>query len=172
MSKKYNQGVADANRRRTKHGHATRDKGTTKMYARWISIKGRCLNPNAQNYHRYGGRGVTICQEWVDSFESFYRDVGDPPSDKHSLDRIDNNKGYEPSNVRWATKREQSNNTISNIWIEHDGKHMTWSQWAEYLKVPYDLIMSRKRRGETIEQILQPRKNKVRSDSGIKRKEK
>lgn len=160
MSKPYNQGVADANRRRTKHGHATRDKGATAMYARWIGIKKRCLNPNAQHYERYGGRGVTVCSEWVDSFEVFYRDVGDPPSSKHTLDRIDNNKGYEKGNVRWATRKEQSNNISTNVWIEHDGKRMTWSQWADYLDVPYHLLMARVASGGDIKEILQPRKNR------------
>ena len=164
MSKRYNQGVADANRRRTKHGHATRDEGTSRMYQTWLSMKARCLNPSHQSYARYGGRGVTVCEKWVNSFESFYRDVGDPPSLKHTLDRIDNDRGYEPSNVRWATRKEQSNNISTNVWVEYDGKRMTWAQWADYLDVPYSLLMARVRKRRPIEEILKPRQNRKYSE--------
>jgi hypothetical protein len=166
MDKKYNQGVADSNRRRTKHGNATRDTGITKLYQAWIGIKSRCLNPNHEHYHRYGGRGITICKTWSDDFATFQNDVGSPPSSKHTIDRIDNDKGYEVGNVRWATRKEQSNNISSNVWVEFDGMRKTWAQWAEHFNVPYDLIMSRVRRKLPIEKILQPRLNKVRSDSG------
>ena len=164
MTKPYNQGVAESNRRRTKHGNASRDRGTTSMYRRWNGIKSRCRNSNHPHYDRYGGRGITVCDEWADSFEVFYRDVGDPPSSKHTLDRINNNKGYEKGNVRWATRKEQSNNTSANVWVEHDGKRMTWSQWADYLDVPYDLLMARVRKREPVEEILKQRKNKKRGE--------
>lgn len=80
----------------------------TPEYNTWKSIKSRCLNPNSTGYEYYGGRGITICDRWRDSFESFLADVGRRPSAKHSIDRYpDNNGNYEPGNVRWATASEQ-----------------------------------------------------------------
>ena len=70
----------------------------------------RCLNPNRDDWPDYGGRGITVCTEWRESFEAFLAHVGRKPSPRHSLDRIENNRGYEPGNVRWATPREQANN--------------------------------------------------------------
>lgn len=70
----------------------------------------RCMNPLNKNYKDYGGRGIKVCNEWMESFESFISDVGYRPSESHSLDRIDNDGNYEPGNVRWATVLEQANN--------------------------------------------------------------
>lgn len=155
MEKKYNQGVADANRRRATHGHASNGK-RSKVYGTWVDMKQRCLNPNITQYARYGGRGITVCKKWVDSFEAFYKDVGEPPTTKHTLDRIDNEKGYEPKNVRWATRKEQSNNISTNVWVTYDGKCMTWAQWAEHLGISYNCLMTRKKKGYSVEKILLP----------------
>ena len=82
----------------------------TKEYTAWVSMKQRCYNPNNIIYHRYGGRGIKICERWLNSFEAFYEDVGPAPSSEHSIDRIDNNGNYEPSNVKWSTQFEQAHN--------------------------------------------------------------
>lgn len=82
----------------------------TPEYKVWCGIKRRCLNENDPSYANYGGRGVTICDEWLHSFKAFYDYIGKRPSAFYSIDRIDNNKGYEPNNVRWATKQQQSIN--------------------------------------------------------------
>lgn len=83
--------------------------GTT-IYKKWKNIKGRCFNPNTSNYKWYGGRGITMCDEWKNDFVSFYKDVGDIPFEGAELDRIDNNGNYEPNNVRWVDHKINSNN--------------------------------------------------------------
>lgn len=83
---------------------------STPEYGSWLAMKDRCLNPRSSNYPNWGGRGIKIHPPWVGDFMTFYQDVGPRPSPSHSLDRIDNEKGYEPGNVRWATKKQQSDN--------------------------------------------------------------
>lgn len=85
------------------------------MKGRWNGIKQRCYNPNIPGYHRYGGRGITVCDEWLESFENFLRDMGFPPSDKHTLDRRDNDLGYSKDNCRWATVQEQNKNKTQHF---------------------------------------------------------
>jgi len=89
-----------------KHG-----KSRSKIYAAWVAIINRCYNKKYYAFHRYGGRGIFMCDKWRLSFESFYIDMGDPPTVNHSIDRIDNNKGYYKENCRWATKKQQALNT-------------------------------------------------------------
>ncbi len=84
-------------------------------YSSWCAMKARCLNPNTTRFEQWGGRGIKICPQWVNSFENFYADVGPRPTPKHSIDRIDNDGNYEPGNVRWATPKEQNNNKRTNL---------------------------------------------------------
>ena len=91
------------------HGCGTRGK-ITPEYNSWAQMKTRCLNPNDKRYSDWGGRGITVCKEWIESFESFLAHIGNKPSQKHSIDLIDNNGNYEPGNVRWATAKEQAQN--------------------------------------------------------------
>lgn len=87
----------------------------TPEYTAWASMKTRCLNSKIRNWHRYGGRGISVCPEWINDFEAFRACVGPRPSAQHSLDRYPNNDGnYEPGNVRWATPKEQQNNRGNN----------------------------------------------------------
>lgn len=99
-------------------------------YSVWTDIKSRCHNKNSTSYPRYGGRGISVCQRWRDSFETFLGDMGKRPSSDHSIDRIDNNRDYCPSNCRWATRGEQANNKRNNIYITINGDTRSMSQWA------------------------------------------
>lgn len=132
----------------------------TKEWKAWASIKDRCLNPNVKGYENYGGRGITMHPAWINSFESFYEHIGDAPSKKHSVDRIDNSRGYEPGNVRWATVKEQGNNRRTNVVIEFQGKSLTIAQWSEELGVPEQLLYWRQKMGWTTERMLTRRSNR------------
>lgn len=98
--------------------------GMTKSatFKAWLEIKQRCYNPLNSSYKNYGERGITVCDRWLHSFENFLADMGERPTSKHSIDRIDVNGNYEPSNCRWATNKEQCNNRRNNVTIEYKGK--------------------------------------------------
>ena len=88
----------------------THGKKNTSEYRSWYGMKSRCYNPNNKRYKNYGGRGIEVCDRWKDSFENFYNDMGSKPSSKHSIDRIDNDRNYEPGNCKWSTATEQNRN--------------------------------------------------------------
>ena len=96
---------------RTKHGHTRNDGYMSPEYNSWLSMKARCSNPKSVGYEHYGGRGITVCERWRYSFTTFLGDMGPRPSLAHTLDRIDHNGNYEPSNCRWADRVTQSRNS-------------------------------------------------------------
>lgn len=100
------------------------------VYAAWCRLRGRCLNKNSKDYPDYGGRGITVCERWND-FTLFLADVGERPSPKHSIDRIDTNGNYEPGNCRWATPKIQSNNRRNIQRFDFRGESKTLTEWAE-----------------------------------------
>lgn len=116
----------------------------TRLFSIWSHIKDRCLNPNSDNYYNYGGRGIFVCQRWLDSFENFYNDMGEDYYNKAniygesniSIDRINNNDGYYKENCRWATKKEQLNNTRRNNIVNINGKEFTLMEAYNNFAVP------------------------------------
>lgn len=143
----------------TKHGHCGE-----KLYSVWQGIKRRCKNPNTKDYAIYGGRGIHICPEWDTSYSAFrewafqngYREG-------LSIDRIDTNGNYEPSNCRWATILEQSHNKRNNFNLTYEGKTMTESEWAREKGISLQTLYSRLTKcGYSVEDALSSEPLKVR----------
>jgi hypothetical protein len=125
----------------------------------WGLIKDRCTNQKSKAYNRYGGRGIEMCEEWRNSFVAFYEDMGRRPSARHSIDRIDNNKGYSPANCRWSVPVEQQNNRRDNRLLSYAGQVETASNWARILGVRPGLLIARINAGwETERAFLTPAK--------------
>lgn len=117
------------------------------MKTRWKAMLRRCTKPKDPSYRDYGGRGIKVHPAWQESLVSFLRDVGLPPTRKHSLDRTDNNGHYEPGNVRWALKAVQQNNRRCTRLITSEGRTLPMSQWAEELKVSRATLRYRVKKG-------------------------
>lgn len=122
----------------------THGKSGTKLHRTWKNIKQRCFNERHPRFCDYGGRGITMAEEWKNSFERFAADVGEPPTENHSLDREDNNKSYEPGNVRWATDLEQHRNRRISVHVNGDSlQEFCDTNKVDYQKA-YTLIVRRK----------------------------
>ena len=132
-------------------------------YSVWEGMKERCFNSACDAYPYYGGRGITVCARWRDNFQMFFDDVGPKPPGA-SIDRIDNDRGYEPGNVRWAPMSVQNLNRRNNIRIECYGKNQTISEWAEELGINFQTIRNRLARNLKPEEVL----SKCRFKSGRK----
>jgi hypothetical protein len=125
----------------------------TKTYSIWQGMTARCLRKTHTSYKSYGARGVTVCDEWL-SFEAFLSDMGECPSEGHSIDRIDNEKGYFKENCRWATTSDQANNRRSNTLIEYKGEVLTLSQWATRFGMTRWKISDRIKSGLPLEEVF------------------
>lgn len=120
----------------------------TRIYRIWMKMRRRCSDPSEDNYLRYGGRGITVCDEWRDSFAAF-RDwaIANGYADDLTIDRIDNDGNYEPSNCRWATRKTQQNNTRRNHYITANGLTLTVAEWSERTGIKYDTLQTRLKKG-------------------------
>lgn len=139
---------------------------TQKERGIWYGMKQRCLCKTHKDFRDYGGRGITMCDRWLASFESFVADMGPRPSAHHSIDRIDNDGGYTcgkcpqcvakgaPANCRWATQREQNRNTSTNMVIEFRGERRCLMEWAEVTGLGRSTIHARLRSGWSAERAL------------------
>lgn len=136
----------------TKHGHA-KEKQRSSLYNTWLSMKKRCSNPADSSYPHYGGRGIKVCDRWL-NFENFYRDMHPKPSPSHQINRINNNGNYEPSNVNWVTPAENSNNRRSSVILSWQGKTLTLAEWAIEVNLPYSALKQRYKKGWSIEKML------------------
>lgn len=106
-------------------------RSTTPEWHAWRNMLQRCSNPNAQAYHNYGARGLTVCKRW-EKFENFLADMG-PRPEGHTLERVNNEKGYKPSNCVWATPEQQNRNTRTSRWLTANGERMLLVDWARRL---------------------------------------
>lgn len=144
--------LVDRNRR---HG-----KRSSRLYHIWDNMKMRCSNPNHKAYKDYGGRGIKVCEEWYEDFETFYKwsiSTGyDENADfmKCTLDRIDTNGNYEPNNCRWVTMKEQCNNRRNNVFLEYKDKKHTVSEWAEIIGVNSTTLYHRIKKGWSAGEVL------------------
>lgn len=129
-------------------------------YSSWCHMKSRCKNPDNKDYPDYGARGIDVCDEWLESFDSFIRDMGVKPSINHSIDRIDNEKGYCKDNCRWATDWQQSRNKRSNIIIEFNGEAMILQDWADRIGISWVTLYERLQK-HPIEKALTSKKGEM-----------
>lgn len=133
----------------------THGQRNTRLYRIWSGMKSRCCNTNNSHYKNYGGRGVRICEEWLHNFVNFYDwALKNGYSDDLSIDRINNNGNYEPSNCRWVDPVVQGNNRRTNQILEFDGERKTVKEWSDEIGMPDQTIYKRLEAGWSVEEIL------------------
>ncbi len=126
-------------------------------YTTWKEMKRRCYNSRYREYHNYGGRGISICERWRESFVNFLKDIGPKPFSEATIDRIDNDGDYEPGNCRWATKLEQGQNTRKARMLTHNGKTMCLRAWARRLGITHRTLSVRIERGWPEDRVFAPK---------------
>ena len=126
------------------------------IYMTWQGMLDRCYNPNSEHYNSYGGRGISVCDRWFNDAGAFAEDMGEKPSKNHSIDRIDVNGNYEPSNCRWLDKRGQSLNRRTNVLVTINGETHPLKIWCERLGANYGTARSRRDRGLPQDQWFEP----------------
>lgn len=136
----------------------THGKSKTPEYAVWCRMIARCTNPTVSRYPRYGGRGIKVCERWA-AFENFLADMGEMPTRRHSLGRIDNDGDYCPENCRWETIAEQASNTSNNVRVTWNGREQTIAQWARELGISPNRLSQRLRSGIPLGEAISGRKN-------------
>lgn len=140
----------------TKHGQTRvgANRKVSKTYNTHQLMIRRCEKTQHPDYYLYGGRGIKVCDRWRNSFEAFHEDMGDPPSEKHSIDRIDSNGNYEPGNCRWATAIEQANNTRTARCYTYAGKTLSITRWAKELGIDRNTLTRRLNKGIPFEEAI------------------
>lgn len=153
MRRGYTQscGCLEAENRRTRN--ITHGMRHTSVYGSWRNMRSRCENPSLPRFEDYGGRGITVCKRWA-SFEAFYEDMGDPPTPKHSIERHDNDRGYEPDNCYWATIDVQTRNKRNNVNITFLGVTMCATDWAAWSGIKYASLLKRHQLRWPVEEML------------------
>ena len=135
---------------RTTHGEAY-----TRLYKIYRGIRNRCYNKNVRGYDNYGGRGIIVCDEWLDNYEVFREwALSNGYSDNLTIERRNNDGNYEPDNCRWATYAEQAKNKRNIVYLEKDGVRRTMREWSEIIGISYNNILSRRHKGWSDEKIL------------------
>lgn len=129
----------------------------TKEWRAWKHMKQRCIDPTHKSFPLYGGRGIGVCAAWM-RFSEFFRDMGPAPSAKHSIERVDNDRGYEPGNCRWATQAEQVRNTRRCKWIEYRGERLLRADLARRLGVNWKTMNYRLRRWSLERACTEPKR--------------
>jgi hypothetical protein len=143
----------------TTHGYSKKTNKRSE-YRSWQMMKSRCLNKNSPEFPNYGGRGITVCERWVNSFENFLEDMGDKPTVRHSIDRFPNKDGnYEPSNCRWATDLEQVKNRSYTVWVDYEGEIMTAADFKRKLGIKSQWVLTLLKR-MTVKEVADYYKNK------------
>lgn len=135
-----------------RHGHALKGRRSG-TYKSWRSMRKRCLTPSGSDYPAYGAKGISICSRW-DRFQNFLADMGERPEGM-SLERINNDGNYEPSNCKWATRREQARNRKHCRFLEYHGERKTLSEWAELRGMGAETLRFRLARGWPLEKALE-----------------
>lgn len=155
--------------RHFRHGYKTAGKYSPE-YSIWMNMRSRCGNPKNNRYVNYGARGIRVCDRWDADFLNFLADMGRRPSDQHSIDRIDNDGNYEPSNCKWSTRAEQCRNRTTSRFIEFQGQVKTLAEWAAENKLTTQTLHQRLKNGWDMNRALtQPVKALV-SKSGSEHK--
>lgn len=131
----------------------THQRTRTPEYYSWLKMRERCNLITNNRYQSHGARGIKVCTRWQESFTNFLEDMGERP-DRTSLERIDNNGNYEPSNCRWATAKDQARNRRSSLFITINGRKQTLAEWCEELNLNYNTVQSRRTYGWSIERAL------------------
>ena len=118
-------------------------KSKSPEYISWADIKSRCYNKKDKGFENYGDRGIVMCDEWLNSFSQFYADMGNRPSKKHTIDRINNNGNYDSKNCKWSTKKEQARNRRTSKLFTINGETKSLAEWAEISGINYQTIFQR-----------------------------
>jgi hypothetical protein len=138
-----------SSQRHTRHGRCA-----TAEYKVWQAMIARCFNPKNPRYADYGERGISVCDEWRD-FAAFYRDLGDRPSSEHSIDRVDNSRGYEPGNCKWSIPHEQMTNRRCTRFVDVDGKQIPLASLAMKHGLPANTLRFRLLKGWPLSAALE-----------------